>query len=95
VRDKQDDGGPAFPNPGLADSECHFAVDVTGMTLRDYFAAKAMAAFICEPQWSSENGGYSLPIMFAWSIASRSSSIDRCAETAYLVADAMLKARNE
>ena len=34
-------GGPAFPVPGLQDDE-----SFNGMTLRDYFAAKAMAAII-------------------------------------------------
>lgn len=32
------DGGPAFPVPGLQDD-----ASFNGMTLRDYFAAKAMA----------------------------------------------------
>lgn len=32
------DGGPAFPVPGLQHDEAF-----NGMTLRDYFAAKAMA----------------------------------------------------
>lgn len=36
-------GGPAFPVP---DSECQ--IQDTGMTLRDYFAAKAMQAMITE-----------------------------------------------
>jgi hypothetical protein len=35
------DGGPAFPQP-----EHSVAVNPEGMTLRDYFAAKAMEAFI-------------------------------------------------
>ena len=54
-------GGPAFPpsNPGYAH----------GMTLRDYFAAKAMS----EITWGN---GY-----------------DYAAKQAYLMADAMLKAR--
>jgi hypothetical protein len=37
----QRDGGPAFPNPGLADANCSFKSDVTGLTVRDYFAAHA------------------------------------------------------
>ena len=35
----KNDGGPAFPIPGLQDDQ-----DFNGMTLRDYFAAKAMQA---------------------------------------------------
>lgn len=33
----KDTGGPAFPVPGLHEND-----DYDGMTLRDYFAAKAM-----------------------------------------------------
>lgn len=62
------DGGPAFPvpEPGL---EC-------GMTLRDYFAAKAMQG-ICA---HSDTWGLDVP---------------QIAERAYLVADAMLRARGQ
>ncbi len=38
----KDTGGPAFPS-GYEVPECH------GMTLRDYFAAKAMQSLICAP----------------------------------------------
>jgi len=39
-------GGPAFP--GLHPSkECHY--QDSGMTLRDYFAAKAMAVYFQDP----------------------------------------------
>lgn len=37
-------GGPAFPIPGLQHDE-----DFNGMTLRDYFAAKAMQGFNSNP----------------------------------------------
>lgn len=37
----KDNGGPAFPIPGLQDD-----ADFNGMTLRDYFAAKAMQAIM-------------------------------------------------
>jgi hypothetical protein len=37
----KDTGGPAFPVPGLHENN-----DYDGMTLRDYFAAKAMQGFI-------------------------------------------------
>ena len=36
----KDTGGPAFPAPGLHENN-----DYDGMTLRDYFAAKAMKTF--------------------------------------------------
>lgn len=54
----------AFPNPHRTDE--------TGMTLRDYFAAKAMELQL----WHNEDDSYS-------------NHADRC----YLMADAMLKAR--
>jgi hypothetical protein len=39
-------GGPAFP---------HITEDCRdGMTLRDYFAAKAMQAFVSDPDWRSD-----------------------------------------
>lgn len=37
-------GGPAFPVPGLQHDQ-----DFNGMSLRDYFAAKAMQAFNANP----------------------------------------------
>ena len=39
------DGGPAFPTL-LEPGNGHEASDQPGMTLRDYFAAKAMAALL-------------------------------------------------
>ena len=41
-------GGPAFPpsNPGYAH----------GMTLRDYFAAKAMQGFVSDQDWRIDMG---------------------------------------
>jgi hypothetical protein len=60
------DGGPAFPRTGWPNE--------TGMTLRDYFAAKAMQALI--------PSGQTVDSM-------------KYAESAYAVADAMLKARGE
>ena len=59
-------GGPAFPIKGPVMSS-----DKQGMTLRDYFAAKAMQGLIA-------NGAVS--------------PVD-AAKAAYIVADAMLKAR--
>ncbi|MDJ0087671.1 hypothetical protein [Pantoea allii] len=47
------DGGPAFPVP---DSEYQF--QDKGMTLRDYFAAKAMQSFLI----SKDDGNYHLNI---------------------------------
>ena len=61
-----------------------------GMTLRDYFAAKAMAAFIAEPVNEGES-------VTAWRWVSQMhtqmSEPDIFAHAAYRMADAMLKAR--
>jgi len=73
------DGGPAFPalvvegacdGIGSKEGVWHYP----GMTLRDYFAAKAMQALI--------PSGQSIDSM-------------KYAESAYALADAMLKARGE
>lgn len=61
-----------------------------GMTLRDYFAAKAMHAFIVEPQWGDNN---SLVYEFAKRLETAPGTPERYAKVAYMMADAMLKAR--
>ena len=40
------DGGPAFPFTAECDETAFNQVLSTGMTLRDYFAAKAMQAYL-------------------------------------------------
>ena len=55
----------AFPSP-------HYR-EAPGMTLRDYFAAKAMQGILSDPNFSSPD--------------------DKLAEACYLIANAMLKAR--
>ncbi len=62
------DGGPAFPNTV-------YGYEGVGMTLRDYFAAKAMQAAMTNHQaWDAKNE-------------------TQTARVAYIIADAMLKAR--
>ena len=60
----------AFPNP--------HRTDMTGMTLRDYFAAKAMQGLIASPRGTPDGSD---------------ATDEYYAKCAYLVADAMLKAR--
>lgn len=74
---KKETGGPAFPGPYVNDKGGLEALwKQGGMTLRDYFAAKALQGFLvdisCEPD--------DLPSL---------------AVSAYMMADAMLKAREE
>lgn len=61
-----------------------------GMSLRDYFAAKAMHALVVEPPWS--DGG--IATVHSWSKDFQGGDpIARFAYAAYKMADAMLKAR--
>ena len=71
-------GGPAFPlhNHGAQTLGLH----VTGMTLRDYFAAKAMPGLMGR-NWSNHKG-------------TDEELIGLWARSSYAMADAMLKARN-
>jgi hypothetical protein len=72
--DQFDDGGPAFPIslPGWGDN------GASGMSLRDYFAAKALP-FACELAPDEAMGDPTFP--------------DFLAMLSYKMADAMLKAR--
>ena len=49
MSNEQEDGGPAFPHSRLGS-------DSDGMTLRDYFAAKAMAAMLSLEQVHLDHG---------------------------------------
>jgi hypothetical protein len=69
--------GPAFP---VADD----ASDMPGMTLRDYFAAKAMPATMAEFEDGWKQHAYESETFLQWA-----------AERAYAMADAMLKARQK
>jgi hypothetical protein len=71
-------GGPAFPTPGFKPNEVFY-----GLTVRDYFAAKAMQAFISAyPCQAIDRADGGIPV-----------DHDSIAGDAYDVADAMLAAR--
>lgn len=72
---KEQTGGPAFPIKGPVMSN-----DVDGISMRDYFAAKAMQALITSRHTDYENGWY---------------DEERVADSSYKMADAMLKAREQ
>ena len=72
-----DDGGPAYP---VAYEHSDATCEQHGMSLRDYFAAKAM-----QGMWASDQPGYECS-------GKPDALMDR-AITAYAQADAMLKAR--
>ncbi len=44
------DGGPAFPIP----SDGHTHGTEGGMTLRDYFAARALSGYLSDPTWRED-----------------------------------------
>ena len=78
------DGGPAFPSTHPYGRE-------EGMTLRDYFAAKAMPMALAEYRMLTERGENE-PMGEDWGILFGLSSV---AAIAYQLADAMLEARGE
>lgn len=56
----RNDGGPAFPadfktRRALPNNQIVVDLPSTGMTLRDYFAAKAMQAMNTNPYWDDKD----------------------------------------
>ena len=79
MSDKINTGGPAFPVPGLSNlpnDQCLWPE--IGMTLRDYFAAKAMQGIVSTVIFEKRSSEV---------------SPDSVADAAFNIADAMLKAR--
>ena len=75
-------GGPAFPTGMIFDDKGVIVGGNNGMTLRDYFAAKAMQGLLANPKLANEilkHGG------------AQSGWIE---DSAWAFADEMLKARN-
>ena len=85
------DGGPAFPASRMEQGSSpeaeaiggYFEVQYPGMTLRDYFAAKAMQGFASEAQGLGKAGDDLIREQF-----------DFVSRLSYVMADAMLKARD-
>lgn len=80
--DNKDTGGPAFPLIEYIGGKKVLGPE--GMTLRDYFAAKAMQATLSNPHTMSEMVKRFPPEM---------DMMEGISGYAYLVADAMLEAR--
>ena len=79
------DGGNAFPNVITGWNQDEMQREVTsegGMTLRDYFAAKAMQSFVIGTTGLGTLDSYEVKRQFAL-----------VSDYAYLMADAMLKTR--
>lgn len=77
---EHDSGGPAFPSPGFTNQFSQYVPSTDGMTLRDYFAAKACEG-ICV---SRDEAGVLLKHGYEW-----------IAKESYAIADAMLTERNK
>lgn len=99
MSDKKNTGGPAFPFVGkesvtgvhpLDGTPAPVVVDAfyQGMTLRDYFAAMAMAAILNGSETSIGMGRLSAE-------ESDIGDPDMLAENAYQIAESMLKAREQ
>jgi hypothetical protein len=89
------DGGPAFPasrmeqgsSPEAGAIGGYFEVQYSGMTLRDYFAAKALVALASSEVWlkGMDKAAAQAGIEFK----------DSLAFSSYRMADAMLRARSQ
>ena len=75
-----DTGGPAFPNAAFGGTRN----EQQGMTLRDYFAAKAMQGLM-SGRWKSD--------MYGQQFDAYRADASEWAKSAYHFADAMLSAR--
>lgn len=73
------DGGPAFPIP-IADGPIDGCLRSSGMSLRDYFAARAMGALFSNVNCSGETLLKLIP---------------STATVSYAIADAMIAERNK
>lgn len=82
----KNNGGQAFPGDDYPIGANGEKIGYSGMTLRDYFAAKAMQAaiggYLANP---SQDGVFDIS----------KGDADHAAERAYKIADAMLKERGE
>jgi hypothetical protein len=84
MSNKPNDGGPAFP---LQSAGPDFAPGYAGMTLRDYFAAKAMQGLLANP-----GGPVQANAQVGWDYTNCTG--DDIARVAYTMADTMLAARS-
>jgi hypothetical protein len=84
------DGGPAFPNEysliEIGDGSYLESRPTTGMTLRDYFAAKAMQGLYASGNLVFDQNGKEV---------AKEIFIKHISSISYEMADAMLKAREE
>jgi hypothetical protein len=84
-------GGPAFPNQVRITDEA-FA-DLRGMTLRDYFAAKATEEDIAAHIWKGHKEDFVMADGYGMKKVVKREAMWSREEAKYRYADAMLKAR--
>ena len=72
------DGGPAFPRPASTPEE-NQVIEQDGMSLRDYFAGQALSSVLQDVADEKQLGGMAPK--------------DAAAKLAYIIADAMIRAR--
>ena len=101
------DGGPAFPVHCYVNSDGEtFVSEPTGMTLRDYFAAKAMAAMVAsfrvvnhrDPLIDDDvttTEPHRDMILDRNGVSGEYDGATEIADDAYVIADAMLAARGK
>ena len=89
-------GGPAFPRAGNEWSDMQWvpAPDQAGMTLRDYFAAKALPVVIAQTHDNLASDGEFFQLEPDEETGELSFEALLVARKAYGLADAMLKARD-
>ena len=80
----KDTSGPAFPHTRYYSKEHPIGFEI-GMTLRDYFAAKAMQELIAKVVLRDQATGMPMPVV--------TEVQQKIANGAYAYADAMLEAR--
>jgi hypothetical protein len=78
VSDTQPDNPPAFPVPAVAQSQYATMPGRPGMTLRDWYAGRALGAYLSAPGSAGDQARDNYNLAAIWS---------------YEMADAMLRAR--
>jgi len=90
-------GGPAFPIWTTEDDHGRSLPreETQGMTLRDYFAAKALQGMMNQPDYETYPGDVNAPSADLLIAKWRKGIYARYANVSYLIADAMLAEREK
>jgi hypothetical protein len=88
MTEQRNDGGPAFPVNTANEGQAGACYPAYGLSMRDYFAAKAMQGLMANPGGPVQQSG-----MSGWAFTNCNKN--DVAALAYVIADAMLKAREQ